>query len=183
MMPMSEQPMNKLQRWDPQRWDLHENPGGEISAREGTHLGVSARVPVLRLQCHDSLVCRARDHVAHMSVALDGNNCCVASFFTKTNDLHVPSPFFPLRLIHLPSLCSCPLFVIDQNLALLSSLGGVWWMRDPLPTFLRRCSSTSPPVSRPRSRTPWTISVTSGAFSLSCETRCAARRWCAAAST
>ena len=78
MMPMSEQPMNKLQRWDPQRWDPHENPGGEISAREGTHLGVSARVPVLRLQCHDSLVCRARDHVAHMSVALDGNNCCVA---------------------------------------------------------------------------------------------------------
>ena len=33
---------------------------------------------------------------AHMSVALDGNNCCVASFFMKTNGLHVPSPFFPL---------------------------------------------------------------------------------------
>ena len=113
----------------------------------------------------------------HMSVALNGNNCCVASFFAKLNGLHivrhssnfpqyVPTPFFLLRLIPLPSLCSRPLFVIDhtdQNLALLSSLGGVWRLRDPSPTFLRRCSSTS----RPRPRTPWTISVTSGALALS----------------
>ena len=123
---------------------------------------------------------------AHMSVALDGNNCCVASFFMKLNGLHVPSLFFPLCLIPLPSLRSRPLFVIDhtdQNLALLRSLGGVWRLRDPSPTFLRRCSSTSPPMSRPRPRTPWTISVTSGALALSRETRCATWRWCAAAST
>ena len=36
---------------------------------------------------------------AHMSVVLDGNNCCVASFFTKPNGLHIPSPFFPLPTI------------------------------------------------------------------------------------
>mgnify|MGYP007043955641 CR=1 FL=1 len=145
-------------------------PEAKPHAREWARFLVGASRSVvaasmLRPTCLWALSCQA-----HMSVALDGNNCCVASFFTKPNGLHVPSPFFPLRLIHLPSLRSCPLFVIDhtdQNLALLSLLGGVWRLRDPSPTFLRRCSSTSPPASRPRPRTPWTISVTSGALALS----------------
>ena len=43
------------------------------------------------------LACQAR-----MSVALDGNNCCVASFFNLEAKLHhrpILSPFFPLPLI------------------------------------------------------------------------------------
>src|SRR6185437_4286121 len=107
-------------------------------AREGAHflVGASRSVVVasmLRHTCLWTLSCQA-----HMSVALNANNCCVASFFTKPNGLHVPSPFFPLCLILLPSLRSRPLFVIDhtdQNLALLSSLCGVWRLRDPSPTF------------------------------------------------
>ena len=131
-------------------------------------VGASRSVVVasmLRPTCLWALSCQA-----YRSVALDGNNCCVDSFFTKPNNLHVPSPFFPLRLIPLPSLHSHPLFVIDhtdQNLTLLSSLGGVWRLRDPSPTFLRRCSSTSPPASWPHPRTPWMISITSGALALS----------------
>ena len=35
-----------------------------------------------------------------MSVALDANNYCVASFFKKPNGLHVPLPFFLL-----PPIC------------------------------------------------------------------------------
>ena len=120
---------------------------------------------MLRPTCLWALSCQA-----HMSVALDGNNYCVASFFMKPNDLHVPSPFFPLRLIPLPSLRSRPLFVIDhtdQNLTDLSSLGGIWCLQDPSPSFLRRCSSTSLPASRPHPRTPWMISVTSRVLALS----------------
>ena len=36
---------------------------------------------------------------AHMSVALDGNNCCVASLEGKLPRRPVLSPFFPLPLI------------------------------------------------------------------------------------
>ena len=151
-------------------------PEAKPHAREWARFLVGASRSVvaasmLRPTCLWALSCQA-----HMSVALDGNNYCVASFFTKLNGLHVlchssnfpeyvPSPFFPLRLIPLPSLRSRPLFVIDhtdQNLTLLSSLGGIWRLRDPSPTFLRRCSSTS----RPRPRTPWTISVTFVALDL-----------------
>ena len=156
-------------------------PEAKPHAREWARFLVGASrsvvaASVLHPTCLSTLSCQA-----HMLVALDGNNCCVASFFTKPNGLYVlrhssnfpqyvPSPFFPLRLIPLPSLHSRPLFVndhTDQNLALLSSLGGVWRLRDPSPTFLRRCSSTSPPASWPRPRTPWTISVTSGVLALS----------------
>ena len=118
---------------------------------------------------------------AHMSVALDGNNCCVASFFMKTNGLHVPSPFFPF-----PPICPFAFLPTSPHpfavIALSPSFclrpyrpeplpplvaGDVWCLRDPSPTFLRRCSPTSPPVSRPCPRTPWMISVTSGALALS----------------
>ena len=156
-------------------------PEAKPHTREWAHFLVGASCSVvaasmLRPTCLWTVSCQE-----HMSVALDGNNCCVACFFMKPNGLHilrhssnfpqyVPTPFFPLRLIPLPSLCSRPLFVIDQtdqNLAFLSSLGGVWRLRDPSPTFLRRCSSTSPPTSRPHPRTPWMITVTSGALALS----------------
>ena len=36
---------------------------------------------------------------AHMSVALDGNNCCVASLEGKLPHRPILSPFFPLPLI------------------------------------------------------------------------------------
>ena len=156
-------------------------PEAKPHAREWARflLGASRSVvaaSMLRPTCLWTLSCQA-----HMSVALDGNNCCVASFFTKPNGLHVPSPFFPLPPIRpfafLPTsphpfavIALSPSFFhrpYQPELALLSSLGGVWRLRDPSPTFLRRCSSTSPPASRPHPRVPWTISVTSGALALS----------------
>ena len=73
---------------------------GKLHAREWARflVGVSHSVvaaSMLRPTCLWALSCQA-----HMSVALDGNNCCVASFFTKPNGLHVPSPFFPF-----PPIC------------------------------------------------------------------------------
>ena len=74
----------------------------------------------------------------------------------------LPHPFAVIALS--PSFFHRP---YRPELTLLSLLGGVWRLRDPSPTFRRRCSSTSPPASRPRPRTPWTISVTSGVLALS----------------
>ena len=139
------------------------------------------RVQLSRLQCFVPLVCRPclvrltcqwlwMGTTTVLPVSLRSRTASTSLRLSSHFPQYVPSPFFPLRLIPLPSLCSRPLFVIDhtdQNLALLSSLGGIWRLRDPSPTFLRRCSSTSPPASRPRLRTPWTISVTSGALALS----------------
>ena len=156
-------------------------PEAKPHAREGAHflVGASRSVVVasmLRPTCLWALSCQA-----HMSVALVGNKCCVASFFTKPNGLHIPSPFFPLPTIRpfaflptsphpfavialSPSFCLRP--YRPEPLPPLVA-GDVWCLRDPSPTFLRRCSPTSPPVSRPCPRTPWMISVTSGALALS----------------
>ena len=75
------------------------------------------------------------------------------------------------------SLCHCALYLFSPPLssttptrssfALLSSPGILWHLRDPSMRFQRRCSSTSPPTSRPRPAPPWTISVASGAPALS----------------
>ena len=74
-------------------------PEAKPHAREWAHflVGTSRSVvaaSMLHPTCLWALSCQA-----HMSVVLDGNNCCVASFFTKPNGLHIPSPFFPLPTI------------------------------------------------------------------------------------
>ena len=73
-----------------------------------------------------------------------------------------PHPFAVIALS--PSFCLRP--YRPEPLPPLVA-GDVWCLRDPSPTYLRGCSSTSPPASWPHPRTPWMISITSGALALS----------------
>ena len=156
-----EQLINKYQRWDP-----HENPRSK-SAREGRGALPGGRV---------AFRCRGFNASSHLFVdpVLSGSHvsgfgweqllCC--QFLYEAERPPRPFAFLPTSPHPFAVIALSPSFFhrpYQPELALLSSLGGVWRLRDPSPTFLRRCSSTS----RPRPRTPWTISVTSRVLALS----------------
>ena len=73
-----------------------------------------------------------------------------------------PHPFAnALALFPLPST-SPPVSPPSSSL----SLGGLWRLRYPSPSFQRRCSSMLLPALRPRPVSPWTISIASSSLAL-----------------
>ena len=173
-----EQLINKYQRWDP-----HENPISE-TAHEGMGALPGGRVA---FRCHGF---NASSHL-FLGPVLSGSHvsgfgcekllCC--QFLYEAEQPPRPFAFLPTSpntSIHLSShfasslCCHCALVLFlpltiptKTSFALLSSPGSLWRLQDPSPTFQSRCSSTSPPASWPRLRTPWTISITSGVLALS----------------